>query len=182
MAIITLTATASAAKRAAALRSGNDDNKERFVTYSCQCPCGTTSFEVPGEPITRFYCPCTICQKQYDAPFIDVTLFKLDDVVLPENHAISFARYKRFLAVDRGRCPACSKPVLSKLGEREKGFAFVATRNYVNPEALPAANMHIFYGTRVTDVIDDLPKYKSSIASFFAVFKRMRSSTRNKPR
>ena len=149
------------------------NNHERFMNYSCQCPCGTTEFEIHGEPITRFYCHCTICQQQYKAPFVDVTLFKLDDVVLPENHAISFAKYKRFGAVDRGQCPSCEKPILAKMGEGEKGFAFVAARNYVNPEALPEAEMHVFYDTRTADAIDDLPKYKNLISSRYAFIKRM---------
>ncbi len=42
------------------------------MRYSCQCPCGTTKYEVEGEPITRFYCHCTICQQQYDASFVDI--------------------------------------------------------------------------------------------------------------
>jgi len=52
------------------------------MTYACQCPCGTTKFEIHGEPITRFYCHCTICQQQYQAPYVDVTLYKLDEVEL----------------------------------------------------------------------------------------------------
>jgi hypothetical protein len=143
------------------------------MTYSCQCPCGTTRFEIHGEPITRFYCHCTICQQQYEAPFVDITLFKLDDIALPEKHNISFAKYKRFGAVERGKCPGCEKPILSKLGEGEKGFAFVAARNYVSTDALPAPEMHVFYGTRVADAVDDLPKYKNSISSRFAFIKRM---------
>lgn len=143
------------------------------MSYSCQCPCGTTKFEIRGEPIMRFYCHCTICQQQYDAPFVDATLFKLNEVVLPEEHGILFAKYKRIAAIDRGRCPACEKPIFAKAGEGEKGFAFVAARNYVNPDELPAAEMHVFYGTRVENVSDDLPKYKNAISSRYAFIKRM---------
>jgi len=143
------------------------------MSYSCQCPCGTTKFEIHAEPMTRFYCHCTICQEQYDAPFIDVTLFNLDEVELPEEHNISFAKYKRFGAVDRGKCLSCKKPILSKIGEGEKGFAFVAVRNYTNADALPEPEMHLFYGTRVTDAMDDLPKYKNIFSSLFACHKRM---------
>ena len=143
------------------------------MRYSCQCPCGTTKYEVQGEPITRFYCHCTICQQQYDASFVDISLFKLNDVQLPEGHDISFAKYKRIGAVDRGRCPACDKPILSKMGEGEKAFAFVATRNCVNSEDLPPAEMHVFYGTRKENASDDLPKYKNAISSRYAFIKRM---------
>lgn len=141
------------------------------MTYSCACPCGATKFEIIGEPITRFYCHCTICQQQYDAPFVDVTLFKLADIQLPSSHNILFAKYKRFSAVERGRCPSCEKPILAKLGGGEKGFAFVATKNYVNTEALAKPDMHVFYGTRTDDQQDNLPKYKNSITSYYAFFR-----------
>jgi hypothetical protein len=154
-------------------KRNNNNEQGTCMAYSCKCPCGSTAFEVHGEPITRFYCHCTICQKQYDAPYVDVTLFKLNEVVLPEDHRIQFHRFKRFGAVDRGRCPECDKPILSKLGEGEKGFAFVAARNYVDANALPPAEMHVFYGTRVADVDDDLPKYNNAITSRVAFIRRM---------
>jgi hypothetical protein len=143
------------------------------MTYVCQCPCGTTRYQVHGEPITRFYCHCTICQQQYGTPFVDVSLFRLDDVELPPDHGIEYRQLKRFGAVDRGRCPACDKPILSKMGEAEKGFAFVEARNCVNSEQLPPAEMHVFYGTRIEDARDDLPKYRNGISSRFAFIKRM---------
>lgn len=143
------------------------------MIYSCQCPCGTTCMEVRGEPILRFYCHCTICQKQYDAPCVDVTLLKLKDLKLPADQAVSYARHKRFGAVDRGRCTKCDKPIVATIGEGEKGYAFVAARNYLNPAALPPAEMHVFYGTRVDDIEDGLPKYKNAITSRFAFIRRM---------
>ena len=143
------------------------------MTYTCQCPCGTTRYEIHGEPIVRFYCHCTICQKQYDAPYVDVTLFKRDAVELPEDHGITFAQYKKFAPVDRGKCPSCEKPILSKMGKGENAYAFAAVRNYVNPESLPPAQLHVFYGTRVADAEDDLPKYSNGITSRFAFIKYM---------
>lgn len=146
------------------------------MTYCCQCPCGTNQFEIHGEPITRFYCHCTICQDKYKAPFADVTLFKLDDVEVPASDGLTFGKYKRFGAVDRGICDSCQKPVMATLGEGEKGLAFVAAQNYQNPEALPPAEMHVFYGTRVEDFADDLPKYKNYLTSQFAVLKLLRKA------
>ena len=143
------------------------------MTYACQCPCGSTRFDIRGEPMLRFYCHCTICQQQYDAPYVDVTLYRANEVVRPPGQEIVFARYKRFGAVDRGRCPDCAKPILSTMGEGEKGYAFVAARNYLDADALPPAQMHVFYGTRVADVADDLPKYGNALTSRYAFIKRM---------
>ena len=143
------------------------------MTYACQCPCGTTKFEIHGEPITRFYCHCTICQQQYQAPYVDVTLYKLDEVTLPEDHGLNFKHLKRFMPVDRGFCPSCEKPVMAKVGEGEKAYAFVSVRNYVDASALPEPEMHVYYGTRVADVDDPLPKYGNFFTSNWAFIKRM---------
>ena len=143
------------------------------MSYDCQCPCGTTRYTVHGEPITRFYCHCTICQEQYGTPFVDVSLFKLEDVELPPDNGITYRQLKRIGAVDRGRCASCDKPILSKMGEGKKSYAFVEARNCVNRDQLPAPEMHVFYGTRVADADDDLPKYSNGLTSRFAFIKRM---------
>ena len=143
------------------------------MSYACQCPCGASRFEIHGEPITRFYCHCSICQTQYQAPYVDVTLYKLDEVALPEDLELDFKQLKRFMAVDRGFCPSCEKPVMAKVGEGDKAFAFVSTRNYVSTDELPEPEMHVYYGTRVADVDDDLPKYGNFLTSNWAFIKRM---------
>ena len=75
------------------------------MEHTCQCPCGANQFSAQGEPIVRFFCHCTICQDKYQAPFADVTLFKLPAVTLPEQ-ATTYDKYKRFVAIDRGICDA----------------------------------------------------------------------------
>lgn len=146
------------------------------MTYSCQCPCGTTRYEIQGEPILRFYCHCTICQQQYQAPYVDVSLFKLEQVELPEDNGIIYHQLKRFAPVDRGRCPSCDKPILSKMGKEGKAYAFMAARNCNNADDLPPPEMHVFYGTRTEDVDDELPKYSNGITSRYAFIKRMLGS------
>lgn len=146
------------------------------MRYSCQCPCGANQFEINGEPITRFYCHCTICQDKYEAPFVNAVLFKLDDVEFSKDDATTFGKYKRVAAIDRGICDNCNKPVMAKVGEGEKGLAFVATQNVKNPEGLPPSAMHVFYGTRVEDSADDLPKYKNWVTSQFVFLKILKKA------
>ncbi len=96
------------------------------MEHRCQCLCGTNQFSAQGEPIVRFFCHCTICQDKYQAPPADVTLFKLPTVTLPVQ-AATYGRSKRFVAIDRGICDACHKPVMAKRGEENKGYAFIST-------------------------------------------------------
>ncbi len=145
------------------------------IQHNCQCPCGTNQFSAKGEPIVRFFCHCSICQDKYNAPFADVALFKLSSVALPEQ-AVTYGQYKRFVAIDRGICDDCHKPVMAKMGAGEKGYAFIAAQNFANPEALPASSMHVFYGTRAHDVDDLLPKHHNWLSSQWAFLKLLRSA------
>ena len=45
------------------------------MNQDCACLCGASRFAVDGDPIGRFLCHCTICQRVYRKPFADVTLF-----------------------------------------------------------------------------------------------------------
>ena len=143
------------------------------MSHSCQCPCGHSKLEIHGEPIVRFICHCTICQRLYKAPYVDANLYKLDQIELPEDSDISYGKYKRVAAIDRGLCPECNHPVMAKVGEGEKAYGFVATKNHLDADTLPPAEMHVYYGTRVEDVDDDLPKFGNFITSNWAFIKRM---------
>ena len=104
-----------------------------------------------------------------------MTLFKLPAVRLPEQ-ATTYAKYKRFAAIDRGICDACHKPVMAKMGAGDKGYAFISTQNFVDPNALPPSAMHVFYGTRTADIDDDLPKHSSWLSSQWAFLKLLRAA------
>ena len=143
---------------------------------ACQCPCAVNQFSVGGEPIVRFFCHCSICQKKYDAPFADVVLFKLSDVTMPDQ-AVSYGKYKRFVAIDRGICDHCHKPVMAKMGKDDKGYAFITAQNFTAPEALPKSAMHVFYGTRKTDMQDALPKYSNWFSSQMAFLKLLKAAS-----
>ena len=147
------------------------------MEHACQCPCGSNQFKVHGEPMLRFYCHCTICQQKYKAPFADVALFKLSDVDLPQQ-AITYGKYKKVAAIDRGICDHCHQPVMAKMGKGEKGFAFVSAKNFVDPQSLPPATLHVFYGTRTADIEDDLPKYRHWLSSQFAILRLMRKAAK----
>jgi len=73
-----------------------------FAKQSCACPCGDTTFEVNAKPIARFICHCTICQSLYKRPFADFTVMLAKHVEYDENQNISFGKYRRPPALNRG--------------------------------------------------------------------------------
>jgi hypothetical protein len=140
------------------------------VNQSCTCPCGQSTFKVNGAPALRFLCHCQICQSVYKQSYADVTAFWAGAISLPVDHSIQFKRYRPPPALRRGTCPSCSAPVVGFL--RLAPFvqlAFVPSRNFSVPAALPSPSAHIFYHRRVADVHDALPKISGYWPSEFAV-------------
>jgi len=129
------------------------------MKQDCSCPCGASRFAVDGNPIGRFFCHCTICQKIYRQPFADVTYFRSRAVALAADQPVAFRRYRAPPALRRGICARCDNPVLGFL-TMVPGVtvAFVPSQNFPRRTELPAPDRHIFYHRRVADIADTVPK------------------------
>lgn len=142
----------------------------------CRCECGKSKYAVTSKPVLRFRCHCSICQEVYQKPYADFLVFKARDVDLPKLNGIQFKRYKAPPAVDRGKCPSCRKPVISFFKMAMVPglhLAMVPTSVYPSTEHLPEPKADIFYDRRVTDMADDVPKYKGYLSSEWQVFKHV---------
>lgn len=135
------------------------------MNQDCACPCGASRFAVAGEPIGRFFCHCTICQKVYGKPFADVTYFWAESVTLAANQPVEFRRCRAPPAMRRGTCAKCGNPVVNLLGMAALTLAFVPSQNFPLPAELPAPDRHIFYDRRVADIADSVPKLSGYWAS-----------------
>jgi hypothetical protein len=148
------------------------------VNQSCACPCGQSTFVVNGTPALRLLCHCQVCQAVYKQPYADVTAFWAGAISLPEDHSIQFRRYRAPPALRRGTCRSCGAPVVGFL--RLAPFvqlAFVPSRNFPVPAALPMASAHIFYHRRIADEHDSLPKISGYWRSELAVTKLVLASS-----
>jgi len=134
------------------------------MNQDCACLCGASRFTVAGNPIGRFFCHCTICQKVYGKPFADVTYFWAESVALQNDQSVAFRRYRPPPAMRRGTCAKCGNPVVSLAG-RGLALAFVPSQNFARPAELPPPDCHIFYRWRVADIPDNVPKLSGYWAS-----------------
>lgn len=134
-----------------------------------QCECGHSSFELDRGPHVRFFCHCTICQQIYGDKFSDVSVTPIRNVHLAAEHHAQKRKFKKFLALDRMICEDCGKPLISFM-HWLPGFplAMIPTRNLGDQGKTLKPSMHLYYGTRVEDVDDDLPKYKTAVGSMMA--------------
>lgn len=119
------------------------------------CACGAVAAELTGEPILQCYCHCTDCRGWLGAPVHAATGWPKDQVRFTKG-ANDVITYKRTDHSHRKSCKKCGGAVLVEhpslgavdvLASNIEGFAFK-----------PA--FHIFYGERMIDIKDGLPKFR----------------------
>lgn len=137
------------------------------ITAACEC--GKSHIELGHLPSFRFFCHCTICQRVYQKPFSDVAATHIRNVTLPPEHAIGFKKYKRFMALDRGLCGECGRPVVGFMRYLPGvPLAMVPVANLGKAGENIRPRMHIYYDTRQRDIDDDLPKHEGALHSIAA--------------
>lgn len=136
--------------------------------------CEATKLTVRGKPIIRGFCHCTICQAFNQAPCADITIFRARDVHCPGNNPIEFHAYRSPPVLQRGQCTACDRPAIEILRlPLMPRLVILPTANLSDAALVPEPSLHIFYGTRVADVDDGLPKYTSYVQSQLAFGSRI---------
>ncbi len=146
---------------------------DQLQSLDCSCPCGESKFVVEGTLVLRFICHCKICQAVYKKPYADVTALPANYVALPADQKIKFHRYRSPPALRRGTCPSCENPVVGFLQLMPFfGLAFVPSVNFPTEVTLPEPSLHIFYDRRISDVVDDLPKFSGYWGCQWAVTQR----------
>jgi hypothetical protein len=138
-------------------------------SYHGFCFCKALSWVVTGSPILTVYCHCTTCQRLHAAPFIHTIHYPKERFQWTHpNHATAFL--ERFQIPDkpwksRVRCKKCGVMIATENTKTNAYSVFgpVLERDdsgkIMSWEQLkPTA--HMFYGTRLLDVNDELPKWQ----------------------
>lgn len=132
---------------------------------SGSCFCGEVTVTVTGKPISVSICHCTICQRLGGGPFGVQSLHRPADFSVNKDQQDSWS-IQTSKNVTRYRCKDCGSPVYATLG---KGKTFVVPRTMLFQTNTNAADdddyrptHHMYYGSRIIDLNDDLPKYVGS--------------------
>jgi hypothetical protein len=144
---------------------GSVDDTSFTWKYRAQCHCGAVRYEVDADPVDAKICHCRDCQRLHGAPMQWAAIFHKRNVRL-----VSGAEQLRFYnsqqrSTERTlpckvRCGQCGTPVADD--GRKMWLAFPTLFDFGHPPTVPEAfrpTCHIFYGSRVVDVDDDLPKW-----------------------
>lgn len=141
------------------------DDRDFVPVYTAGCQCGAVAYEVCADPVDAKICHCRGCQTLHGAPMQWAAIFHKRDVRFTAgveylrffNSVLN--RYERSLPC-KVSCGSCGTPIADE--GRNMWLAFPTLFNFGEPPRVPEAfrpTCHIFYGMRVIDVVDGLPKW-----------------------
>jgi hypothetical protein len=141
-------------------------NDADFVAkYRARCHCGAVRYEVRADPVDAKICHCGDCQVLHGAPMQWAAIFHKRDVrfTVGVEHLHFYnsvvSRRERLLPC-KVACALCGTPIADE--GRNMWLAFPTLFDFGMPPRVPPAfrpSCHIFYGMRVMDVLDELPKW-----------------------
>jgi hypothetical protein len=141
------------------------DDPEFIPKYRAACFCGSVRYEVSAEPVDAKLCHCRACQTLHGAPVQWAAIF--------HKHHVRFTAgfdQLRYFNSEQGikdrilpckvSCDLCGTPIADE--GRRMWLAFPTLFDFGQGDQSPDSfkpTCHIFYGQRVTDIVDNLPKW-----------------------
>lgn len=136
-----------------------------IVKHQANCYCNAVQIEVCADPVDAKICHCKICQSLHGAPMQWAAIFRKHDVRVTKGMG-SLKFYNAEQNIDervlpcKVSCRLCGTPIADE--GRRMWLAFPSLFDFGFPPKVPKVFMptcHIFYGSRVVDIGDDLPKW-----------------------
>ena len=139
--------------------------------YTARCHCGAVCYEVSADPLDAKLCHCRNCQTLHGAPMQWAAIFEKADVRFVTGvDALTFYNTERhaYQPLDARElpCKVACKHCGSLIADegRRMWLAFPTLFDFGQPAQVPEAfkpSCHIFYGQRVQDMEDGLPKWSA---------------------
>lgn len=133
--------------------------------YRASCYCETVRYDVCADPVDAKICHCPACQRLHGAPMQWAAIFHKKHVRITAG-----IDQMRFYNSERNQharilpckisCARCGTPIADE--GRRMWLAFPSLFDFGQRSDIPEAfrpTCHIFYGSRVVEVCDDLPKW-----------------------
>ena len=133
--------------------------------HRARCKCGAVRYEVSADPLNAKICHCAHCRHRHGAPMQWAAIFRKRDVRLTAGldslrfYSSGTDTPERILPC-RIDCGRCGTPVADE--GRRMWLAFPPLFDFGEPPRVPEVfrpRCHIFYGARVLDIDDALPKW-----------------------
>jgi len=143
----------------------HESNDKFNAIYEASCHCGRVKYELSRkEPLDSKLCHCTTCQTQHAAPFQWAAIFHKEDISFAHGHhnlewydpSSKSVEHKLPCKV---RCNFCHSPILDEGRNMILLFPSLIKFKSKKERELFKPRLHMFYGQRVVDVPDGLPKW-----------------------
>ena len=128
--------------------------------YQLQCDCGTVRFSLEGEPRVRGFCHCEDCRELLKIPYHSVTAWEKDQLDISAGADAVVAWQHPEKRMQRFYCQNCGETLFNSNGMDWRVVSQLLIRKCYGGE-LPSAlqpQSHFFYGRRIVDIDDGLPK------------------------
>ncbi|TDL19110.1 hypothetical protein BD410DRAFT_900446 [Rickenella mellea] len=141
-----------------------DPKDERLAKYKGNCFCGSVEFELFDDPLDASYCHCRDCQRLHGAPYQWAAIFHKTDMHFTKGqedlifYSVPTKATEYVLPV-KISCAVCHGPIADEGRRMMLVFPELVQFDF---NLLPGpfrATHHMFYGSRVEDVHDDIPKF-----------------------
>jgi len=128
--------------------------------YKVCCDCKSVEVTMAGSPNVHAFCHCEDCRDLLQVPYHSVTAWNSDAVVITKgaDHVVEFQHPEK--RMKRIFCRYCGEVLFNTnaMGWKLVSQLLVRKCNQGElPEALQSS-AHFFYGRRIVDVEDQLPK------------------------
>ena len=128
--------------------------------HKARCACGAVEIALSGSPVLQCYCHCSDCRDWLGAPGHGATGWPKAQVRWVKG-ADNVTTYKRTENSHRKSCKSCGGAVLVE--HPSIGVVDVLASNIKDMKFSPS--MHIYYGERMIDMKDGLPKFRKAPAA-----------------
>jgi hypothetical protein len=143
----------------------HESNENFPVRYEANCHCGKVKYQLSRqEPLDSKLCHCTTCQTQHAAPFQWAAIFHKEDINFVDGHhhlewydpSTKSTEHRLPCKV---RCAHCHSPIMDEGRNMILLFPSLIHLKTDEDRQFFKPRLHMFYGQRVMDVPDGLPKW-----------------------
>lgn len=130
--------------------------------YKIHCECGAITATLQGTPKVKGHCHCEDCRLLLNTPFHSVTAWNKEQLLITcEGPEIIEYQHPQ-LEMKRAYCSRCGETIFNTNARDWRVVSQHLIRkcnNGVLPGEL-SSDSHFFYGARVLDIDDQLPKHE----------------------
>ena len=133
--------------------------------YTVRCNCGEIELSVRGEPRAKNYCHCNSCRDLLNVTFFEGTAWDQENVDISkgEEKLILFEYPGKKMC--RYTCRLCSATVfhMDRFEFLCTSYSLFRKANSGKLDKRLEPTRHYYYGERLVDISDDLPKYLKAV-------------------